>query len=473
MALITDTALYKSRQQITLDMLATLQSSVADAYIGTDGIIYILFTIEAGQMENVLLANQILLQDCFPQTASAAALALHGQMFGIPQKQGTYASGPVFFYGDDGIYVPMGTEVGAARSYGLDPLTFTTMAGITIPAPGIPTALTAAAGAAGPLTGSYDYVVTFVTNSGETLVGATSNAATVSGQNVNLSNIPIGGPGTTTRRIYRRKNGTGLFQLAWGIPNNTATTQTDNQLDSTVAASTTPPTVDTSHGAVVNVMALQKGEASNVAAGTVTLLVNVPPGITSAVNPNAFDGGTDPESTEEYRTRLLIEIADPQTGSVDDLVAWSKTVEGVDSATVFENDNMGSPLNGHVTVRIAGPNGAIPDADTIASVQSLLDSWDIANITVHVTTFTAKVQAVTVDVTLDATHVLSDVTATVQQAITDYINSVPVGGVLYVAGIIDAVYGLPGILDVVMTSPTTNQTTTSTQKFTPGTISVT
>jgi uncharacterized phage protein gp47/JayE len=75
-------------------------------------------------------------------------------------------------------------------------------------------------------------------------------------------------------------------------------------------------------------------------------------------------------------------------------------------------------------------------------------------------------------VTLESSYTLGDVTAGVQAAIAAYINQLPVGATLYLSGIIDAVFGLPGIVDVVVTSPATNQTTAATHKKTPGTITV-
>jgi hypothetical protein len=56
-----------------------------------------------------------------------------------------------------------------------------------------------------------------------------------------------------------------------------------------------------------------------------------------------------------------------------------------------------------------------------------------------------------VTLTLLAGFVLADVSPSAAQAITDYINSVPVGGTVYRAGIYDAVFGLPGIATLVVT----------------------
>jgi len=144
-------------------------------------------------------------------------------------------------------------------------------------------------------------------------------------------------------------------------------------------------------------------------------------------------------------------------------------VAGVDSATVFPN----TPAAGSVTVRISGPNGTVPDASVISATQAALAQQDLANVTIVVSAFTAIPTNVTVDVTTSGTYALADVTASVQQAISNYINSLSVGGTLYVSGIIDAVWGLAGIADVVVTTPATNQTTAADSKRTPGTISVT
>jgi uncharacterized phage protein gp47/JayE len=151
---------------------------------------------------------------------------------------------------------------------------------------------------------------------------------------------------------------------------------------------------------------------------------------------------------------------------------WAETIDGVESATAFPNDNLGTPIAGHVTVRIAGPAGAIPDADTITAVAAELALHDLANITIHVGTFTPVTVNVTVTTTRVSGYTLGDVTLGVQSAVTDYINSIPVGGTVYVAGITDAIFGLPGIATVVVNTPTVDTTTTGTQKPIAGTVTV-
>jgi len=471
MSPITDSTFYTTRDQWLAQMVTQLQNYVTDAYVGEDGITYILFAVEAGQLEQLSLANQILLQECFPQTASFAALKMYGQMFNIPVLVGLPATGQLMFTGTDGLLIPAGTLVGAPRTPGLSPITFATNTDVTCPSPGLPTACTAAINVtAGNLNGSYEYAVTFITASGETLQGPDAIAVTPVNQQVNLTAIPLGGTGTTQRKIYRQKNGTGPYQLVTTIADNTTTTYTDNIADGSLGANA--PAADSAHNVTVNATATDIGADGNVAAGTITILVNVPPGTLAVTNPSAFTNGADDEDVESYRARLMTRIGDPNTGSDSDLISWAESVEGVESATVFDNDNMGTATPGHVTVRITGPGASVPTAGVIANVLALLQSYDVCNITIHVGGFTPKVQNVTADVTTDATHVLADVTPSVQQAVSDFIGNIPVGGTLYVSGLVDAIYGLSGIVDVVITNPATNQTSLATEKFTVGTVTV-
>jgi hypothetical protein len=105
--------------------------------------------------------------------------------------------------------------------------------------PGVATA--ALAGVAGNVdTGNHAYAVSYVVNGVETSAGGASNTvATVIGSNgqVNLTNIPLGPTGTTSRNIYRTKiaSGTVYFFLI-NIPGNSTTTYTDNTADSGLGA---------------------------------------------------------------------------------------------------------------------------------------------------------------------------------------------------------------------------------------------
>lgn len=460
-------AIYRDRDTIVDLLIDALLARIPDAWTQEDGVIRLLFEVVAGEIEGNYLANELLRNDIFVQLASTQALDQHGEMFGLARGTGTYAGGSVRFSGAGGTFIPTGTQV--VSNPGTDELVyFSTTADGTIPNPGTPTALSSADGGAGALSaGTYEYVVTFQTADGETIPGPASTPLVLgASKQVSLTSIPTGGTGTTGRRIYRRVDG-GAYGLVATIANNVGTTATDNN----ASPGALPPTLSTAERVSVTAQADEVGIEGNVVALAINEVVDIPSGVSGVSNPSSFTGGSDPQDTEDYRADLLNFIRAPKSGSPDDLEVWAKEIAGVDEATAFPNDNLGVAQNGHVTVRIIGPDGTVPSADTIAEVQAALESKDVANITIHVATFTPVSTNVTVDVTTETGFALADVTASVQDAISAYITSVPVGGTVYTAGVIDAVFGLNGIANVTTTF--TDQTSTSTQKRVPGTITVT
>ena len=88
---------------------------------------------------------------------------------------------------------------------------------------------------------AVSYAVTF--DADAVVSGAVSNTiATLTNQDVNLTNIPLGPIGTTDRKIYRKDSSTGgAYKLVTTISNNTATTYTDSNAD--VSGAATMPVV--------------------------------------------------------------------------------------------------------------------------------------------------------------------------------------------------------------------------------------
>jgi len=462
-------SIYKTRQDILAAMLSQLASGIPDVYTGTDGVIRIIFDIEAGQFESLYLAEQLLLEDMFVTTASYQALIRYGDQYGLPMFQGSLSTGTLVFSGEDGAFIPQGTLAAYDPGNGLDPVYFETTEDVTMPAPGDPDPPTATiSGGAGNLTGAYEYLLTFVTVQGETLPSDASMIVNVTAGTISVG-VTQGGPGTTSRRLYRAVNGTGDYRLVYDFGENLTTVYTDNTPDANIANAATPPTVDTARRVPAAAQSQEVGIDGNVTVGAVTTISDGPGELTAVTNSVAFTGGSDPEDVEVYRSRLLDFIRNPQTGSVSDIEAWALNVPGVESVTITEN----SPVNGTVTVSITGPGGSVATPELISQVQQTLDALDYANITINVTSFTPLSTAVTVNVTEAAGYALADITASVQVAVGNYISSLPVGGTLKISGIIDAVFGLQGVDDVVVTTPTTNQTTPAGQKRTPGTITVT
>lgn len=424
--------------------------------------------IESGQIEGLYVANQILLEDMFIQTANYGSLQRHGDEYGLPMKIGTPSNGQLLFTGQGGTDIFIGTEVAYDPGSGADVLYFiTTQEGI-VPNPGAPTAPTLVDAGAGTMAaGTYEYAVTFLTTQGESLIGPESAPLTIAvNRNITVNNIPLGGPGTIGRSLYQSLNG-GPWQkvttaaVVAALANNTATTVT-------LGAPTlggAPPAISTAERILLNAESEDNGISYNAVSGAITVLSQVPDGITAVTNPAPFSGGGDEESIDDYRTRLLTFIRSPVTGAASDLVTWATAISGVESATVFPNDNLGVATPGHVTVRISGPNGTVPPQSVIDAVAADLSARDLASITVHVTTFTVINLAVSVAVTVQAGYVKADLIPNIQAAITKYVNNVPVGGTVFLTGIIAAVMSVTGVADVTVSAPATNQVAAATSKF--------
>lgn len=463
--------LFKSRDDILQDLLNGLLARVSDAYTGEDGNIVLFFQVIADTEEAVFMAVQITADDMFVATASPQGLQRHGEQFGINKMAGLKSSGSLLFTGEGGTSIPTDTEAAYDPGNGDDPLYFKTTEDVTIPNPGTATAPAIAdGGGSGAMgAGTYEYAISFSTAAGETLIGAVSNALVQSASHkVNLTAIPLGGPGTTARNIYRRVNG-GAWGLSHTISDNTTTVYTDNN----AATTTAPLSASTAERVEADAESEDFGAKYNLLPNTITVLTNAPDGVTDVVNQASFTGGSDEELTEDFRSRLLNAIRNPGTGSPGDIQTWAEAVPGVGSATVFSNDNLGTPTNGHVTVRVTAPDGSVPDSDVLTAVQDALEAQDLANATFHVAGFTSTTQNVTVDVTAQSGYDLTDITPAVQAAVTNYINALDAGATFRLAGVIEAVMNVIGVLDVSVTSPGSNQTTTADHKFVAGTVTVT
>lgn len=467
-----ETTFYKRGEDILAEMQAAAQSAIPDIHVGADGVLTIIWTVEAGQLENAFLANQLLLEDMFVQTASLQALRQHGQQYGVGLEDGTRSEGTLTFSGAGGTYVPIGTQAGYDPGNGGEIVYFDTITDGTTPNPGDPPAPVAVVpGSAGVLNGLYEYYVTFYTATGETLPSPASNAVSPVNQVTNVT-LPIGGPGTIGRRLYRVKDGVGSPRNCAQIADNVSASIGDNAPDGQVSINPVVPVASTASQITVNGQSEDVGIDKNLVAGAINILTNAPMGLATVINPVPFTGGSDPEDSEQFRQKLLDNLRNARSASPDDIKFWAEQNLNVEQATVFTNNNMGTAQNGHTTVRLVGPNGSVPSAATISAVYDDLVARGFANITFHVSAFNAVVTPVTVDVTPFGTYTVADVTPSVQQAVADYINGLAAGEMLYISGIITAVKPLTGILDVVVTVPATNQATAADSKRTPGMVTV-
>ena len=85
---------------------------------------------------------------------------------------------------------------------------------------------------------TYQYCVTFVTAAGETIGGAVASRfiPIITFFSVDLSAIPLGVGGVTSRKIYRTEGNGSTFKLLTTLADNTTTTYYDNTADAGLGA---------------------------------------------------------------------------------------------------------------------------------------------------------------------------------------------------------------------------------------------
>jgi len=170
----------------------------------------------------------------------------------------------------------------------------------------------------------------------------------------------------------------------------------------------------------VAITAVDAGDDGNTAVGAQTSLVTPIPGVQSPQtvqddgSGNGLTGGTDQETDEGLRDRLLLRLQNPgQAGADADYISWAREVAGVTRVWVV-------PLwagEGTVQVYFARDNdsdGPIPSAGEVAAVQAHIDA--VAPVTATVTV-TAPVL-----LELDPTITLVPNTTAVQDAVASNLD---------------------------------------------------
>jgi uncharacterized phage protein gp47/JayE len=96
------------------------------------------------------------------------------------------------------------------------------------------------------------------------------------------------------------------------------------------------------------------GSAQNVDKRVLEALEDAITGIIKVTNPEPFGGGSDVESDDDYRARLIEFVQkDPGAGNIDDYISWAKEVAGVAGASCIpEWQEIYGPLEGPGTVKV-------------------------------------------------------------------------------------------------------------------------
>jgi uncharacterized phage protein gp47/JayE len=175
----------------------------------------------------------------------------------------------------------------------------------------------------------------------------------------------------------------------------------------------------------------EAGSSGNVAVGKVTLPVNVPSEISSVINREKFIDGVDEETDEELRQRIkdsYLKLPNGTNAAYYEQLAL--TIDGISKAGAVGRVRGAGTVN----VYVCG-NGAEAASSSIEMAQTLLSSKRELNVDVKV--LAANLVAYNLDITIykKGSWSTNDAYNKCVQAFTDYINSIDVGGKVYLSAL--------------------------------------
>jgi len=231
----------------------------------------------------------------------------------------------------------------------------------------------------------------------------------------------------------------------------------------------------------VAIQATVAGTNGNAGIGQITRLISSISGVTAVNNAAATTGGTARETDDDFRIRLLNFVQNPAGGgNKQDYINWALEVPGIGSASCVP---LGSGA-GTVDVYILTDELAVPGAPLIAEVQAYIapgtpgSGEGKAPIGADVTV--AAPSLVTVGVTVNVLardgFDTGDVETDVEAAISAYISGLPIGDDVIYAGVANAIYNTPGVLNyssLLVDAGTATITIDDDEKAMPGTIAAT
>jgi uncharacterized phage protein gp47/JayE len=166
------------------------------------------------------------------------------------------------------------------------------------------------------------------------------------------------------------------------------------------------------------------GANGNVAIGSIKFITGNLTGVTTVTNNVAFDGGADIESDASLLSRYKDRVSKPATsGNKYHYIEWAKSVAGIGDAKCFPIWNG----NGTVKVTLLDEDKTAPPSNIVTDVATYIESVRPIGATVTVVAATEVPINITATLTLASGKTVSDVSATIQSGVVDYLKSIAYG----------------------------------------------
>lgn len=185
------------------------------------------------------------------------------------------------------------------------------------------------------------------------------------------------------------------------------------------------------------------GFEGNIGEWAIDVIISNVVGIDDVSNSDPFTGGSDAESDESLRGRVLntyVSISNGTNAAYYKKLAES--VEGVKSANVISHARGA----GTVDVYVGGYNGQVSSA-VIANVQRILDEQRELNVDIQVSAASAVNITVGIRVMIKSGYDFNDVASRIRQALDSYITSLGVGDDILEVYMTRVIIGVEGVYD--------------------------
>ena len=158
------------------------------------------------------------------------------------------------------------------------------------------------------------------------------------------------------------------------------------------------------------------GAAGNVAAGTITTLVDRPLGVAGVVNPLAANGGQDPDSVDDIQTSAPLTVVTlGRAVSIEDYQIFAETYAGIGKASAIWIPS-GRYRGVFITVAAAAGEALPPGSQTLANLVTTLQSYGNPNIAIYPQSFLETIFRIEADLAIDPAYVAAAVQANVTAA---------------------------------------------------------
>ena len=199
----------------------------------------------------------------------------------------------------------------------------------------------------------------------------------------------------------------------------------------------------------VEAEAVEPGVGGNAAGGTVTVMTACPVGVTGCTNPEAFSGGSDGESDEQLRTRVLESYRRLPNGAN---ASWYEQT-AMSHEGVAEAQAVGRARGiGTVDVYIAAEAGA-PESALLEAVRADLQQRREIAVDVQVKAPVEQAVNVSASVAVAAGYGFEEVRVRIEQLLATFFNGRLLGKGVRMAELSSMIFRTEGVDNVRLSAP--------------------